>query len=467
MKKNHILIAFALILSIFLMSCETKKDDPTDSTADDSTNAVTVSGKVVSGESGENLSGAIIKISDGSIVKGTTTDAEGEFSTTFEMESDRDLTVIAFKAGYFQDTTAIFAIVNTTADVPIFQLSKDESSNAGGFSGRAASIYLHSQSAQSVGVKESGAIESAQIIFEVMDSSGIVIGENNAIDISFRFGATPGGGEYLYPSSITTNALGRASVSLNTGKVAGVCQIIAEAVVDGKSIISKPILITIYGGFPVEDIFYVASEKLNYPFLGIIGESIDFTAYAGDKYNNPVRPGTAIYFTTNYGIIGGSNLTGESGTATVKLLTEPWPEDPVYGKGFFRVTASTADEELNNITTETVRLQSGPPILGVSPTSFVLENGGSQSFTYTIADVNDNPMSENQTIKVSIESEFIDVIGATDIKFPDTQSKSWTSFSFIAFDTKADTVFAEPVSIKISTEGANSNNEILISGSAE
>ena len=465
MKKNHILVALAIIISIFLMSCETKKDDPTDGSGNDSTNAVVVTGKVVATESGDNLSGAIIKISDGAIVKGTTTNSEGEFSTSFEMESDRDLTVIAFKAGYFQDTTSIFAIVNTTAEVPIFQLSKDESSNAGGTSGIAASINLASQSAISIGVKESGAIESAEIIFEVRDSSGILIDESNSVELSFMFGANPGGGEYLYPASAMTNALGKAAVTLNTGTIAGVVQIIAETTFEGQIIRSKPILIAVHGGFPVQDLFYVFCEKLNYPSWGIINEDITVTALLGDKYHNPVRPGTSVYFTTNSGVIFGSDQTDDFGSASVSLRTEPWPDDPVYGAGFFTVTASTGTEEGNTIFASSKRLFSGFPLLDVSPVSFSIENGGSETLTYTVADVNGNPMSEGQTVKVAIESEFIDVGGATEIKFPDTQSRSFTSFSFVVFDTKSDSIHAETVTIEIESSGPNGENKIILTGS--
>lgn len=348
-----------------------------------------------------------------------------------------------------------------------FNFKKDENSFGGsGSSGAAASINLHSQSANSIGVKESGSLESAEIIFEVRDSSGVLIDESHSVDISFTFGATPGGGEYLYPATVKSNALGKAAVTLNTGSIAGVVQIIAEANFDGKVIKSNPILIAIHGGFPEEDLFYVASEKLNYPYLGIIGKSIEFTAYAGDKYNNPVRPGTAVYFTTNSGIIGGSNLTGDIGTTSVNLLTEPWPDDPVHGRGFFTVIATTADENLNIISTETKRLQSGAPIMVVNPTSFNLENGGSQSFIFTVADINGNPMSEGQTINISIESEFIEVAGATEVKFPDTQSESWTTFSFTAYDSGADTVFVETATIEIVTSGPNTENKIVVTGSA-
>ncbi len=465
MKKEHFLFVPILLLAMLITSCEIKDDDSTSPGGTDSSYTVTLTGDVVEAATGNPIGGATIKIIDGLTVKGAVTDNNGKYSTVLDVADDIDLVIIAFKQGFIADTTTTFVLKNTTTEVPIFALEEDaNSAGETGLSGGAASINLYSQSASFIGVKESGSLESAEIVFEVRDSSGLLIDLDHAVDLTFSFGATPGGGEYLYPGTVKTNALGKAAVTLNTGTIAGVVQVIAQANIDGRTIRSKPILISIHGGFPTDDLFYVACEKLNYPFLGIIGESIDFTAYAGDKYNNPVRPGTAVYFTANYGIIGGSNLTSDAGTATVQLLTEPWPNDPVYGQGFFRVTASTADENLNTISTETVRLLSGPPILNVNPTSFNLDNGGSQSFTYTIMDVNGNPMSEGQTIAVTIESENIDIAGATEVKFPDTQSRSMTTFSFTVFDTKPDTVMVENVKIEISTTGPNSDTKIGLFG---
>ena len=465
MKKNHIFLSIIITFALFLNSCELNKDSSDSDT--DTLGTVTLSGLVVEASTGNAISGATIRISDGLTVKGTTTNTLGVFSATFETEEDVDLEIIGTRDGYLPDTTSVFAIIESVTQVPLLQLKIDETSNGGsGTGGSAASINLFSQSSNFIGVKESGALESAQIVFEVRDSSGVLIDGSSPIDLSFTFGATPNGGEYLFPASVPTNALGKASVTLNTGTIAGVVQVIATASIDGKIIKSKPILIAIYGGFPEQDLFYVACEKLNYPALGVIGYDIDFTAYAGDKYNNPVRPGTAVYFTTNFGIIVGSNLTGELGTTSVKLLTEPWPVDPTKGAGFFRVTASTADENLNTISAETVRLLSGPPNLVITPLTFDIPNGGSQSFSYTIADVNGNPMSEGQLIQVSIESEFIQIAGAVSMKFPDTQSKSWTAFSFTAFDTKADTVFVEAVNIEVSTSGPNSDLKYTIGGIA-
>ncbi len=456
MKKKYILPILLLFFLAFLTSCDTTKEDPTNPALDDSTNAVIVEGKVVAAESGDNLSGAIIKISDGSIVKGATTDAEGKYSVIFEMENDRDLTIVVFKAGYFQDTTSVFAIVNSTVSVPLFQLQRDESSNAGNFSGKAASIYISSQSAEFIGVKESGSVESALVVFEIMDSSGVVIGENNAIEVSFRFGSTPGGGEYLYPSSIMSNALGKAAVSMNTGTKAGVAQIIAEAVVDGKPITSKPVNITIHGGFPDEAHFSIASDKLNYPYYHWLGKKGTITVLVGDKYSNPVRPETAVYFNSDAAVVTGSALTNEFGLASVTLVSgDPKPNDPVYGPGFFFVHATTINESESIIETETRVLFSGAPIVTISPTTIDIANGSFQSFTYRVTDEFGNPLASSNSYTVSLDTGGdAEAAGDININMPDVQVGN-TDFYFDIIDTKADAVNPSAITVFVKVTGPN------------
>ena len=456
MKKNYIILAMLFISSFFLASCDTKNEDTTDPVLNDSTDAVIVEGKVVAAESGNNLSGAIIKITDGNIVKGATTDAEGEFSTTFEMEDDRDLTIIAFKAGYFQDTTSVFAILNSTVSVPLFQLQRDESSNPGGFSGKAASIYLYSQSADFIGVKESGSIESAQIVFEIMDSSGVIIGEENAIDVSFRFGSSPGGSEYLYPSSIRSNALGKAAVSMNTGTKAGVAQIIAEAVVDGKPITSKPINITIHGGFPDDAHFSIASNQVNYAYYHWLGQLGTITVLIGDKYSNPVRPETAVYFNSDAAVIEGSSLTNNLGLASATFVSgAPLPNDPVDGPGFFYAHASTINESESIISTKTRVLFSGYPVVSIFPTTVDINNGGSQSFTYRVTDEFGNPLAPGNSYSVSVETGGdAEAAGDVGISMPDVQA-GYTDFSFSVVDTKADEEITSAITITVKVTGPN------------
>ena len=340
--------------------------------------------------------------------------------------------------------------------------------SGGNPSGQAASIYLYYQSVTSIGVKESGTNETAQIIFELLDSTGVPIDFNNSVLVNFNFGSSPGGGEYLYPSSAYSNSIGRVSVTLNTGTKAGVAQIIAEFTINGITVKSKPVLIAIHSGFPDQAHFEVASEKLNYPELGIIGYEIPFTAFVGDKYSNPVRPGTSVYFETTSGIIAGSNLTDDLGRSTVTLLTQPFPnlDESGCGPGFFRVTASTVDENDNNIQISTIRLLSGLPQISVTPSTFDISNGGSQAFNYTVSDGNGNPLSEGQKISVTVSEGDLDVSGDIDITLLDTQSKIFTMFSFTAYDAVPDTVRLHQAIIDISTSGPNGDKKYSIYGAA-
>ncbi len=154
------------------------------------------------------------------------------------------------RSGYDTDTTSIYVPVSGNIELPVLKLTQQQGTGGGTSSGQAATIYLYAQSAQNVGVKESGANESVQFIFEVLDSNGVAIGSDNAIEVNFSLSSGPGGGEYLYPASVVSNALGRASVTLNTGTKAGVAQITAGFTINNIIVKSQPILIAIYGGFP-------------------------------------------------------------------------------------------------------------------------------------------------------------------------------------------------------------------------
>lgn len=426
-----------------------------------------ISGQIVESVSGNPVSNASVKITDGITQANTTTNSQGKFTVDFSLKEDKELTVIAFKEGYTTDTIKVFTEAGSTTNVPIIQLELIQGTGGNG-SGPAASIYLYYQSAQSIGVKESGSNETAEIIFEVLDSAGVPIDSDNSVLVNFSFGSSPGGGEFLHPASVQSNALGRASVTLNTGTKAGVAQIIADFTINGNNVKSRPVLIAIHGGFPDPDHFDVASDRLNYPQWGIIGYEIDFTAFVGDKYSNPVRSGTAVYFETTSGIIEGSNLTDDLGKSTVTLLTQPFPvlDETGYGAGFFRVTASTIDENNTNIQTSTVRLLTGLPVISVDPSTFDISNGGSQFFNYTVSDANGNPLSEGQGITVTIAEGDLEVYGDINVRLLDTQSSAFTMFSFTAYDSKPDTLNPHQAIIDIETSGPNGEKKYSIYGNA-
>jgi hypothetical protein len=465
MKKIKYLSAFILVTGLYFAGCEfgTSSDGTNPEVAD-----AVISGQIVESISGDPIFNANVKITDGETQVNTTTTSDGSFSASFPLTEDKELTIVYFKSGYDTDTTSIYVQVSGNIELPVLKLTQQQGTGGGTSSGQAASVYLYSQSALSVGVKESGANESVQFIFEVLDSTGVPISSDNAVVVSFSLSSGPGGGEYLYPASVISNALGRASVTLNTGAKAGVAQITAEFTINDVVVKSQPILIAIYGGFPDPDHFAVASDKLNYPSYGIIGYVINFTAFVGDKYSNPVRPGTSVYFETTSGIIGGSNTTDYLGRATVTMLTQPFPDldEPGYGPGFFRVTSSTVDENNTTIQTSTIRLLSGFPVISVDPSSIDIQNGGLQSFIFNVSDGNGNPLSSGQTISVKVKKGDIEVSGDVDITIPDTQSKSFTMFNFTAIDSKPDTLNSQQAIIDIETTGPNGEKKISIYGTS-
>ena len=105
------------------------------------------------------------------------------FSANFPLSEDKELTIVYFKTGYDTDTTSIYVPVSASIQVPILKLTQQQGTGGGTSSGQAATIYLFSQSAQNVGVKESGSNESVQFIFEVLDSTGVAIGSDNSVEV--------------------------------------------------------------------------------------------------------------------------------------------------------------------------------------------------------------------------------------------------------------------------------------------
>ncbi len=235
---------------------------------------------------------------------------------------------------------------------------------------------------------------------------------------------------------------------------AGVVQIIAEVNLGFRVIRSKPVNIAIHGGLPDYNHFSIAPEYLNFPGLVEYGLFNKISAYVGDKYSNPVKPNTVVYFSTTGGIIQGSAPTNEMGVAIVQLMSAlPTPIHPTLGPGFATVRASTADENNQTISREIVVLFSGyPSNLSITPTTFSIPNGGSQAFNYTVADGNGNPIASGNTITVTVEGN-VKAQGDISINMPDTQSRGWTQFSFVVLDADPDKTEQAPVTIKIEVNG--------------
>lgn len=464
--KKHLAGIFLLLsFSFFIVSCEKDSQVTGDENTDQTEKTVNINGQIISKLTGTPIDSAQIVISglNGQLV--FFTDSQGKFNRPVTVTQSVNLTLVASKAGYYADSVNVYVSGNSDVTVPIIELEYRSTSTVP--SGDPVSIFVLSQSATSIGVKESGAEETARIVFVVQDSAGVPIDLEHSVDVSFRIGAGPGGGESLSPTIVKTNNGGQAAVNLTSGTKAGVVQIIAEIHLGSTVITSLPVAISIHGGLPDLAHFSIAPLKLNFAGYNIFGLTDPVTAYVGDKYANPVRPLTSVYFTTTGGIIEGSIQTNSQGIGTSNLISAlPQPNHPVFGPGFATVTATTADQTSTNISRDVIVLFSGVPQLSAGPTGFSIPEGGIQAFTYTLSDQNSNPLAGGTSIKVTVDGEDVKAQGDVDIILPDTQSPNWTHFNFVVWDAKVDTLpnVYTPVVISIKSEGPNGKASIILSG---
>jgi len=457
--KISLLVLISITTIIYFTSCGKSPTQP----ETPKTESVTINGQVIDFETGQPIVNAAIKIIADTIQHGTTTDSDGKFSKTIPIKTSIDLIVIASKENYKSDTAKVFAVPGRTIDVPTLKIEKVKTTSP---TGQPASIVLIHQTFSSIGVKESGDNETTTLTFEVRDSSGIPIDITRAVTVYFILGANPGGGLFVDPPSKKTNSEGRVSVNVTSGTVSGVVQIIAEVNLGTRIIRSKPVNIAIHGGLPDYNHFSIAPQYYNIPGLVKYGFTNNITVYVGDKYSNPVKPNTIVYFSSTGGIIQGSAITNQMGMATATLITAlPAPVHPTLGPGFATVRASTADENNQTISRDVIILFSGYPILNITPTTFDLPNGGSLTFNYTVADLNGNPISPGNKISVNVEGN-VKAQGDLSIDMPDTQSRNWTQFSFTIVDADASKDELRPVTIKIEANGVNGKNSISIAGTS-
>jgi hypothetical protein len=461
MWKPYILFCSILIgLMLLSLGCET----PTESD-EELDNLVLLTGQVINEETSEPVEGAVVRFINFSATLPILTDSVGRFNYEFDAQETFELQIFAQKENLLSDSINVLIVPGRTINVPLLKLNAVGQSAQ--LSGEASSIILAGVSVSSIGVRESGSPETTEIIFEVQDSSGIPIDLNHSVTVVFSIGSAPGGGEFIFPESIETSHNGRAKVNLFSGIKSGVVQIMAQVSLNNKTILSQPVAVAIHGGLPDAEHFSVAVEKLNFPGYNIYGLNDRVTAYVGDKYGNPVRPQTSVYFTTTGGLVEGSALTNTVGQASVNLISSaPKPNHPTLGAGFATVTARTANENQETIETGAIVLFSGVPQISINPTFISVPQGGSQSFQYFVQDQNGNPLAEGTEISVSIEAGDIKAVGNIDVSLPDTQSPSWTTFSFSLIDAKPDTAFANQAAIKINTSGPNGSAQISISGVA-
>jgi hypothetical protein len=454
MKQLHLLILAAIAAFLFFNSCDLSDTDIA---------PFTITGQVENIDTNNAINEALVEIIQPTdLAQEAVTNTSGQY--VFEevlVDSVVDVTIQASRQGFNTSTIEVVAVPGRDLTVPVIRLRSTASSGGGGgddsggsvpgASAGAAAIVLQSISATSINIAETGGNVNSAFTFEVQDSSGRALSSAGAVDVEFFITEGPGGGEAITPEVVNTGTNGRATSNIFAGNAAGNVKIEARvyrADID-LEIRSKPILLAIHGGFPDLDHFSIAAGVFNFEALAVNGNRNPITVILGDKFSNPVKPETPVYFNTTGGIIQGSGQTNDDGEIVVDLISG----NPRPVGGYATVRAHTFDEDDQPIEQEIQVLFSGPPSnsnITVTPSTFAIGPNGSESFEMTITDENGNPLPYNTSITVE-PAEGMAVEGDVNVNVPNTLfgGPGVTEFTFTARDTDEENDDVQDVSIVI------------------
>lgn len=452
-----------LLVSTILVGCDAF------SSKDDESGIVTLTGQILNEATNNPVPNGFVRVLPYDLLFEAMED--GSYTFDVEIDSTMDLQVTANADGFRSESLPVLAIAGRSVTVPTFRLTPVAEPDA--TSGRASNIILLDQTATSIGVRESGAEEQVSLTFQLADSLRNPVILNQKAEVRFRFGAQPGGGEFIAPAVAETDNNGVATVVISSGTRAGIVQLIAETTVDGRLIRSQPVAVTIHGGLPDQTHFSLGPAVRNFPGLNAYGLTNRMSVIVGDKYSNPARIGTAVYFSTTHGVIEGSTLTDENGQGSATLLSA----NPLPANGIGHVTATTADDQQNEVTATTPVVFSGTPVLGVTPGTARIN----QFYQVDVTDYNGNPLAPGTTFSVNVSGTAIRVGGTTSAQIEDTaflggmdyehvvRGPGITRFNFVVSEN-IDPVNPEtPVidAIEITVSGPNGRLTIVLGAGGE
>lgn len=335
----------------------------------------------------------------------------------------------------------------------------DDGGEVGGEAGGPAQIELVNVTSPAINVAETGGITNTTFTFLVEDSAGRSVARDH--EVLFNIIRGPDGGEYITPESGLTNGEGRVTSNLVSGDSSGSVRI--EAVIQrpevGLTIRSTPVIVSISSGFPHPENFNVAPRVYNFDAYGYIDENYtnNITASVGDLKGNPVKEGTAVYFSSQFGgLVNGSATTNENGYATVNLSANgSTPQSHPMGVGFIDVTAQTVDKDNNYIEQDMTMLLTTPrAVINVTPDNFNINNGQSQNFDVTITDENGYPMAANTQISIEAGPGLIASGDIVDLQLGDSfvAGAGTTEFSFSISDADPDETLTSDGSFTITVQ---------------
>ena len=197
------------------------------------------------------------------------------------------------------------------------------------------SMAFVSTTPNSIGIRGVGLNETSTIKFIIKDKQGKPV-RNRKVNFSLN---TSVGGITLDPLSALSGDDGSVETTVQAGSVATTVRVMAE-VEEEKAIKTQSSGLVISTGIADQNSFSLSAEVLNPEALNRDGVPVKITAMVADHFNNPVPDGSAVYFTTEGGVITPECLTS-NGSCTVEWRSS----NPRPANGRVTILATTLGEE--------------------------------------------------------------------------------------------------------------------------
>lgn len=465
--KSFARVFVKLFPAVLIVAVSCKKDEPTSAST-----VARLLGTVRDSLTNAVISNAAVQLSYGTTIVNGQTNPLGVYSLSTDLGSSTTTQgVLQISKATYNTTVLNVSVVPGATSTYDAKLYRDTSINIGatGQSGLPNTIAFVGTSTTQLAVFGVGGLETSIITYEVRDSLGVPISDTNADTVFFLL-TGPGGGAYVAPQVVVTNAAGRASTTVNSGTVSGTIQLIAQLYrdADGRLIRSTPVRLLVHGGLPDQAHFSLGANPYNVPGFYIIGATSSITALVGDQYGNPVAPNTAVYFTTTQGVISTSTgFTNTTGFATVTLYTGR----PLAVNGIGTVTARTIGAGSVTISDNIPVLFSGRAyidslrVLGGGP--LTVDATTQATVAFRVYDERYNPLAAGTNITAEINggaSAIASKVTPTG-NLPDVISPFWTDFRIVVSkDLTASPPTNGPFTLVISVSGPNGSANKELNG---
>ncbi|MBI2266721.1 MAG: Ig-like domain-containing protein, partial [Armatimonadetes bacterium] len=222
--------------------------------------------------------------------------------------------------------------------------------------GSPQSIALKSDKTQ-VNVRDVGGDSVASITATVVDGLGRAVPGSNVI---FTISGAASGGGATIESPKVTDSNGDASTKFTAGTVSGTLIITAQ--VSGTSVQAAYSQLTVNAGPP--NVISMSRSPANIDGLGIDAVESTVSVIIPDKYGNPVKNATPVYFSTDYCIVE-AMCTTTNGACSVKFRSS---EVRPPGANSFATITSTTSGQSSQISDTT------PILLSGAGASFTVDN---------------------------------------------------------------------------------------------